>query len=275
MSLVRAALALLFLSPAPATAMLGGAPAPETVAAQTALIVSTRGASCTGAVLARDLVLTAAHCVEPSADYAIVVFEPSGPRVVPVVRVALHPRFDPAHFKTRRPTPDLALIKISVPLPERYRPAFVERTPLQPRAGEYFTLAGYGVTQEGDGKSAGRLHTLLLPAIGNTVDATGVIMVRLSERGKNAGAELQQLDRVEVLHAAADALGRVEQHVGLGGIGIAQHAHADAVDDQIAAAEVAEGDRRRSPRRCRACPRPRRREAHQRRGWPAAGGCQR
>jgi hypothetical protein len=39
-------------------------------------------------------------------------------------------------------------------------------------------------------------------------------------------AELHQLDRVEVLHAAADALGRVEQHVGLGGIGIAQHAHA-------------------------------------------------
>jgi hypothetical protein len=188
MPLVRAVLALFFLSPLPASAMLGGAPAPETVAAQTALIVSTRGASCTGAVLARDLVLTAAHCVVPSADYAIVVFEASGPRVVPVVRVALHPRFDPAHFKTRRPTPDLALVKISVPLPERYRPAYVERTPLQPRAGEYFTLAGYGVTKEGDGKSAGRLHTLLLPAIGNTVDATGVIMVRLADRGKNAGA---------------------------------------------------------------------------------------
>jgi hypothetical protein len=189
MPLARAVFALLFLAPLPASAMLGGAPAPANVAAQTALIVSTRGASCTGAVLARDLVLTAAHCVQPSADYAVAIIEASGARIVPVVRVELHPRFDPAHFKTRKPTPDLALIKISVPLPANYRTATLERAPMQPRAGEYFTLAGYGVTKEGDGKSAGRLHTVLLPSIGNTIDATGVIMVRLSDGdGKAAGA---------------------------------------------------------------------------------------
>lgn len=185
----RAFAILLLLLPAPASALVGGEQAPERIAVQTALIVSTRGASCTGAVLTRDLVLTAAHCVEPSADYAMVVVEASGARVVPVVRVEVHPRFDPAHFKTRRPTPDLALVKISIPLPERYRPVFIERTLVQPRAGEYFTLVGYGVTSEGDGKSAGRLHMAVLPAIGNTIDATGVIMVRLSEGdGKNVGA---------------------------------------------------------------------------------------
>jgi len=42
---------------------------------------------------------------------------------------------------------------------------------------------------------------------------------------------------------AAHALGGVEQHVGLGGERVAQDAHAGAVDDQIAATEVAEGDR--------------------------------
>ncbi|MEX0590624.1 MAG: trypsin-like serine protease, partial [Xanthobacteraceae bacterium] len=52
-----------------------------------------------------------------------------------------------------------------------------------------FTLVGYGMTKEGDGKSAGKLHTLTLPAIGNTIDATGVIMVRLAAGGgKSAGA---------------------------------------------------------------------------------------
>jgi len=189
MSLARAALLALLLFPAPATAMLGGGPAPSKLAAQTALIVSTRGASCSGAVLSRDLLLTAAHCVEPSSDYAVVIFEQGGPRVVPVTRIELHPRFDPAHFKTRKPTPDLALVKIAVPLPMHYEPAFIERIPLQPRAGEFFTLAGYGVTREGDGKTAGRLHTVILPAIGNTIDETGVIMVRLSERdGRIAGA---------------------------------------------------------------------------------------
>lgn len=189
MNLVRAALIALLLAPAPAAAMIGGGPAPAKLAAQTALIVSTRGASCTGAVLSRDLLLTAAHCVEPSSDYAVVIFEQGGPRVVPAVRIELHPRFDPMHFKTRKPTPDLALVKIAMPLPSHYEPAFIERIPLQPRAGEFFTLAGYGVTREGDGKTAGRLHTVILPAIGNTIDETGVIMVRLSERdGKMAGA---------------------------------------------------------------------------------------
>jgi hypothetical protein len=189
MNLARALLAALLLAPLPATAMLGGGPAPAKLAAQTALIVSTRGASCTGAVLSNDLLLTAAHCVEPNSDYAVVIMEQGGPRVVPVTRVELHPRFNPAHFKTRKPTPDLALVKIAMPLPSHYDPAFIERIPLQPRAGEYFTLAGYGVTREGDGKSAGRLHTVILPAIGNTIDETGVIMVRLSERdGKVAGA---------------------------------------------------------------------------------------
>src|SRR5690606_24273069 len=44
-------------------------------------------------------------------------------------------------------------------------------------------------------------------------------------------AEFQQLDRGKILHAAADTLGRVEQHVRLGAVGIAQHANADAIDD--------------------------------------------
>jgi hypothetical protein len=189
MNLARAALVALLLVPAPATAMIGGGPAPAKLAAQTALIVSTRGASCSGAVLSHDLLLTAAHCVEPNSDYAVVIMEQGGPRVVPVTSIVLHPRFNPAHFKTRKPTPDLALVKIAMPLPAHYEPAFVERIPLQPRVGEFFTLSGYGVTREGDGKTAGRLHPVILPAIGNTIDETGVIMVRLSERdGKVAGA---------------------------------------------------------------------------------------
>ena len=40
--------------------------------------------------------------------------------------------------------------------------------------------------------------------------------------GGSTRRELHQLDGVEVLHAAAHALGGVEQHVGLGGVGIAQ-----------------------------------------------------
>src|SRR6185295_1334869 len=65
------------------------------------------------------------------------------------------------------------------------------------------------------------------------------------EERRSGRAELDELDRVEVLHAAADALGRVEEHVGLLAVGVAEHAHAEPIDDQIAAGEIAERDRER------------------------------
>src|SRR5690606_38711513 len=55
------------------------------------------------------------------------------------------------------------------------------------------------------------------------------------------GGKLQQLDRIKILHAAADALGGVEQHVGLGRERVAQHVHPLPVDHEIAPPEVAEG----------------------------------
>ncbi|MCC6946940.1 MAG: trypsin-like serine protease [Bradyrhizobiaceae bacterium] len=182
-------LALLLLAPLPAAAMIGGRPAPAEIAAQTAMIVSTRGASCTGVVLTRDLLLTAAHCVQPQADYAVVVFENAGPKLVPVERIARHPRFDPEQFRSRRPTPDLALVKLSAALPASFRPARIARHSAPPLPGDEFVLAGYGVAAEGDEKSAGKLRVVTLPAIGNTIDSTGIIMVRLSPGGgKTAGA---------------------------------------------------------------------------------------
>jgi hypothetical protein len=176
----RAALALILaLSPLPAAAIINGVPAGGEVAAQTALIVSTRGASCSGAVLAPDLVLTAAHCVAPRANYAVAILGGSTPRLITVARVVLHPRFDPAQFQTRRPTPDLALLKLSQPLPGNFRAVRLARDPALPRPGDRYTLAGFGMTAEGNEKSAGTLRTLTLPAIGTT----GGIMVRLSGGG--------------------------------------------------------------------------------------------
>jgi hypothetical protein len=189
MHAVRFALAFALLSPLPAGAIIGGAPAPAELSAHAALIVSTRGASCSSAVLTRDLLLTAAHCVSPRGDYAAVVFEGGVPKLIPVARVSAHPRFDIDAFQARKPTPDLALVKLSAPLPASFRAARLSRDVVKPLPGDEFTLAGYGVTKEGDDKSAGKLNAVTLPAIGNTIDATGVIMTRLSAGGgKAAGA---------------------------------------------------------------------------------------
>ena len=176
-------IAALLLAATPARAIVGGAPAAGELAGQAVLIVSTRGASCTGAVLAPDVVLTAAHCVQPAADYAAVVFEPAGPRLIPLARKAVHPRFDPASFETRRPTPDLALLKLSSHLPASFRAAKLTADPALPARGTPFTLLGFGVVRDGDGKSAGTLRTVEVPVVGTT----GGIMIRLSA-GASAGA---------------------------------------------------------------------------------------
>ncbi|MBS7539379.1 S1 family peptidase [Ancylobacter lacus] len=166
----------------PAAAIVGGQPAGGTLAAQTVMIVSTRGAVCTGVVLSASVVLTAAHCVQPKADYAVAVIEPDGPHILPASRVALHPGFDPDSFSTRRPTPDLALLQLAGPLPARFVPARLSADPALPARGTSFTLAGFGVVRDGKGTSAGTLRTVSLPMVGTT----GGIMIRLS-RGSAAG----------------------------------------------------------------------------------------
>lgn len=167
-----------------AQAIVGGGPATAEVAARTVLIVSTRGASCTGTVLAPDLVLTAAHCVAPKADYAVAIVGAGQPKLVPAARIVVHPRFDADQFETRRPTPDLALVKLAEPLPARFRPARLGAADGLPEKGTAFQIAGYGMAAAGAEKSAGTLRTVTLPSIGTT----GGIMVRLSPPEGAAGA---------------------------------------------------------------------------------------
>lgn len=179
-----AALALAPLGARGALAVMGGSPAAADVAVHAVLIVSTRGASCTGAVLAPDVVLTAAHCVQPQGDYAVALLSGGSARLVPAVRIVVHPRFDADQFRTRRPTPDVALVKLAEPLPTSFRPVRLAQGQDLPAKGTSFLIAGYGVTAEGAPKSAGTLRTVALPSIGTT----GGIMVRLARPDGRAGA---------------------------------------------------------------------------------------
>lgn len=179
-----ALLAALAGLPAPAHAIVGGGAAPPEVAARTVMIVSTRGASCTGTVLARDLLLTAAHCVAPQADYAVAIVGQGPVTLIPIARVALHPGFNAEQFRTRRPTPDLALARLAEPLPDRFVPASLAPDTGLPPRGARFLVAGFGMTADGAEQTAGTLRTVSLASIGTT----GGIMARLSAPEGHAGA---------------------------------------------------------------------------------------
>src|SRR4029077_12170835 len=77
-AMIRAAIALAcaLLSLLPAAAMVGGAqPASEGAGRAVVMLTGSHGTFCSGVALARDLVLTAAHCVLPGADYKLVEFD--------------------------------------------------------------------------------------------------------------------------------------------------------------------------------------------------------
>jgi len=184
-SLVAGALGAALAGLAPAQAINGGKGAPADIAAQTVQIVSTRGATCSAAVIARDLLLTAGHCVEPTANYAVSIDEGAGPRIVPIARIVLHPDYDPHQFEKLKPSPDIAIVKISEPLPARFRSARLATERALPKQGDIFTLAGYGFSIDGDPRTMGKVRAVTLPSIGNT----GGIMVRVSAGGgSSAGA---------------------------------------------------------------------------------------
>lgn len=172
----------------PAFAMVGGAaPAAPEIARHVVLLVGSRGNSCSGVAIARDLVLTAAHCVPPGADYKLVIFDAARqPQLKDVTTVARHPQFDLATLLAHRATADVALLKLSAALPATFAPAPLASAERAVAVGDTFIVAGYGVTVRGDGRTGGIVRAATLAATGQP----GTLQVRLFDpitRGERAG----------------------------------------------------------------------------------------
>lgn len=163
-----ALIAVILSCAGPAKAMVGGAPAADARAYRSEImILSGRGNLCTGIVLAQDLVLTAAHCIEPELTYSFYELEAGRePVFYDIARMVVHPQFSKKTFDANRATPDLALLKAAAPLPARYVPAAL--LPQRPRVavGESFVIVGFGVTAPRDNRSAAVLRRADLIATG-------------------------------------------------------------------------------------------------------------
>ena len=146
------------LIPIPAFAITGQAPPAQGYAARAiVMVVDPRGDLCTGTALARDLVLTAAHCVAP--DMRIKVFQTGqtvAVRGMRVIRASIA-----AAYAASRATADVALLKLAAPMSDLVQPA--KLAPARRVAvGEKLTVAGFGVTAAGTDRGLGvpRMATL-------------------------------------------------------------------------------------------------------------------
>jgi Trypsin len=172
----------------PAAAMVGGAvDAPPTIARHVVLIVGSGGTFCTGVAIARDLVLTAAHCTLPGADYKLMEFDAAHQPVLrDVSRIARHPQFDLKTLLAHRATADLTLLKLAAPLGEAFAPAPLAASDRPVAVGDAFTVAGFGVAVRGDGKTGGTVRAADLVATGQP----GTLQIRLVDattHGETAG----------------------------------------------------------------------------------------
>jgi hypothetical protein len=170
---------------APAGAITGPAPSALMAGRHAVMIVGSRGTFCTGAAIARDLVLTAAHCVAPGADYKLIEFDAARkPQFLDVTRVARHPQFNLQTLLAHRATADVALLKLAQPLPAVIVPATLAANPPPPNPGDRYTVTGYGVAVRGNGKSGGSLRTAQLVATGRP----GNLQIRLVDPATQGAA---------------------------------------------------------------------------------------
>src|SRR5471032_2113635 len=101
----------------PASAIVGGGGAPaDSVARSIVTVIGSRGTFCTGSLIAQDLVLTAAHCVMPGANYKIIIPGETPPRLLDIRRTASHPQFNEQGILSHRASADVALLQLAAPL---------------------------------------------------------------------------------------------------------------------------------------------------------------
>jgi Trypsin len=161
LSIALALLAAVVFRADRAAALVGADLADRTIQRYTIAIGSPKG-RCTGVVLAQNIVLTAAHCIVPGEKLWVGDQVADGSRnVAPsqlsaVDEVVSHPLFS----RKDSGSPDLAVLKLATPLPDRFIPATLGARHLA--EGDNLIAAGYGKASAEETRPALVLRMVLL-----------------------------------------------------------------------------------------------------------------
>lgn len=184
-SLAITGLAAAILSALPedrASAIVGGASVPtEDLARQVVMIKDARGNHCTGTVIARDLVLTAAHCAATTVGLTVYGADAANAASYTVLIAVRHPQYNARNYTRAQATVDLAVLKLASPLRDAKPVPVRGRVPIP---GERLVIAGFGVTASGSTKGMGSLRIATVTAVGQP----STLQLRLSDVASRGGA---------------------------------------------------------------------------------------
>jgi hypothetical protein len=172
----------------PAMAMVGGAqPASDGAGRSVMMILGSYGTVCTTTAIAPDLLLTAAHCLQPGADYKLDdTWSGQTPTLKGIARIERDPQFDLKRLFGHIATADVALAKLAQPLPAKFPPVPLDKGSRPIAVGDAFVVAGYGVTVRGADRLDGIVRAATLVATGqpNTLQ---IHLVDARTRDQRAG----------------------------------------------------------------------------------------
>jgi secreted trypsin-like serine protease len=172
----------------PAAAMVGGAqPATDGAGRSVVMLDGSHGTVCTATAIGRDLLLTAAHCVQSGSEYKFLDNPASREaKLKDIARIERHPQFDLKKLFAHVATADVALVKLAEPLPARIPTAALGSENETAAVGDAFVVAGYGVTVRGAEKLDGVVRAATLVTTGQP----GTLQIRLFDprtKGDSAG----------------------------------------------------------------------------------------
>jgi hypothetical protein len=173
---------------APTVAMVGGAqPAADGAGRPVVMLDGSGGTVCTATAIGRDVLLTAAHCVQPGSEYKFLDNPASREaKLKGVAPIERHPPFDLKKLFAHGATADVALVKLAEPLPVRIPVAPLGGENETVAVGDAFVVAGYGVTVRGAEKLDGVVRAATLVATGQP----GTLQIRLFDprtKGESPG----------------------------------------------------------------------------------------
>jgi hypothetical protein len=182
MRLTRLLIACLALFAAtPAQAIKGGAAShdPGGVRRYVVQIKGPGGTQCSGTVIGRRLVLTAAHCfLAGRGNYTIRALDPRFHfRFAVATQVAVHPEFDVAALGTSAPLNDIALLRADRDFPDWLVPAKLAAS--LPGQGEFVDVivAGFGMSRDRVVASAGTLREMRFAMLDQVSDPTKMLFL--------------------------------------------------------------------------------------------------